>query len=607
MATVSFLLAEPLGRTINRKVDMGSNQFRMRGRSGMIGSRPFRVLNSAPSAACMNLTGQPMVLSSRLRYVSLGHLGVALARLGCIWPPTKALWPMFRKAFAAATALLFFIQTTVATFPAYAQPVSDRQHEPTNQRLAGVLLEKMALLDVRDRRVSLAGLDVFLRDDYSGPLPVAVRATCLDRSTTPSLAIDATTHGPDARLLNVTRAPEYGCTSYQVSAALVQLAQAAVGTPNLDAVLSGIAVSVHYSGPTSADAQTKDPAVFVFNPVHGNWTEAKPFAPAVQEPQRVYATLSEQHQRIIGGVIVLPDPLHSEPTKNGPTALAKPLEQVSPTNGYLAIDRIEPDSKGSHTVDLPMLLRPSRGPGPSFSIRYNSQGAPGVLGRGWDLFISSIEVRGPASVYHPSYETEDYLLDGMDLIALDAQGKDIPALYKGGPILPRVGGLRFFRLRNNSGGQIVRRYGDAPGNYFWEVWDPNSHVTRLYGGKFVANAPPQFDGGNGALLSSVPFSDGVRRPAIGQWGLTQEYDRQLARNGAKYTYLQADPNKRECQEFAIAQLRCGSIRSTTTSLLALRRFLAPGRHALSSRGARVHQSDSTATGGWASSARTSIG
>ena len=301
----------------------------------------------------------------------------------------------------------------------------------------------------------------------------------------------------------------------------------------------------------------------MFNPVQGNWTEAKPFSPAVQEPQRVYATLSEQNQRIIGGVIVLPELLQSEPTRNGPTALAKPLEQANPASGYLAVDQIEPDSKGGHTLDLPMLLRPSRGPGPSFSIRYNSQGAPGVLGRGWDLFVSSIEVRGPAPVYHPAYETEDYLLDGMDLIALDAQGKDVPPLYKGGPIVPRVGSLRFFRLRNNSGGLIVRRYGESPGNYFWEVWDPKSHVTKLYGGKFVANARPVFDGGNGVLFGSVPFSDGVRRTAIGQWGLTQEYDRQPARNGTKYSYFQADPKERECQKFrggeCAAALRLNSV------------------------------------------------
>jgi hypothetical protein len=137
----------------------------------------------------------------------------------------------------------------------------------------------------------------------------------------------------------------------------------------------------------------------------------------------------------------------------------------------------------------------------------------------------------------------------MDLIALDANGKDIPPLYKGGPILRRVGDLRFFRLRNNSGGLIVRRYGKGPGSYFWEVWDPNSHVTKLYGGKVVADARPELDEGNGVLLGSVPFSDGVRRTAIGQWALTQEYDRQPARNGTKYSYVQADAKKRACQQF----------------------------------------------------------
>src|SRR5207244_221132 len=144
----------------------------------------------------------------------------------------------------------------------------------------------------------------------------------------------------------------------------------------------------------------KDPAVFVFNPVHGNWTEAKPFMPSAPEPQRAYATLSEANQQIIGGVIALPETLQSEPARNTPASLAKPLEQVNPLSGYLGIDKIEPDSRGAYSVKLPLLLRPSRGLGPSFSVRYNPQGAPGVLGRGWDLSISTIEVRGPAPIYH---------------------------------------------------------------------------------------------------------------------------------------------------------------------------------------------------------------
>jgi RHS repeat-associated protein len=459
---------------------------------------------------------------------------------------------MLRKTSSATTAVLFLVQTAISTFPAKAQSVAHGQTGQGDDSESARLVDKIAVLEARVRRASFAGLDVFLHDDYLGPSPVLVRVTCYGQQATPSLAVDAATYGANARLLNLTRRPEHGCSSYQVSAVPLQLAQAggSVLPAGNNEVPTGIGVSVHYSGPVPADAQVKEPAVFVFNPVHGNWTEAKSFTPRTQDPRRVYATLSEQHQRIIGGVIVLPEPLQAEPARNGPSALAKPLEQVNPANGYLAVDRVEPDSKGSHALNLPMLLRPSRGPGPSFSVRYNSQGTPGVLGRGWDLFISSIVVRGPAPVYHPAYETEDYLLDGMDLIALDAQGKDIPPLYKGGPILPRVSDLRFFRLRNNSSGLIVRRYGSSTDSYFWEVWDPNSHVTKLYGGSFKGNGrKPEFDGGNGVVRGTVPFGDGLRRAAIGQWGLTQEYDRQPARNGAIYFYAQGRKGGSDCTAF----------------------------------------------------------
>ncbi|MFK4502883.1 hypothetical protein ABIF86_007174 [Bradyrhizobium japonicum] len=461
---------------------------------------------------------------------------------------------MFRKAISAGTAVLFllqtFLQAVISTSPARAEAVADRLERRASHNNSMSFGDKVAVLGERDRRMSLGGLDVFLTDDYRDQSPVLVRAVCLGRNETPSLAVDARAYGVNATLLNLTRLPGHDCSSYQVSAVPLRLAEAGGGVlAGLTNPVQGIAISVHYSGPIPADAQTKEPTIFVFNPVHGNWTEAKTFSPASQDPQRAYATLSEQHQRVIGGVIVLPESMQSEPARSGSSSLAKPLEEVNPASGYLSVDRVEPDNKGAHAFNLPMLLRPSRGPGPSFSIRYSSQGAPGVLGRGWDLVFSTIEVRGPAPVYHPAYETEDYVLDGMDLIALDANGKDIPPLFKGGPILRRVGDLRFFRLRNNSGGLIVRRYGKGPGSYFWEVWDPNSHVTKLYGGKVVADARPEFDEGNGVLLGSVPFSDGVRRAAIGQWALTQEYDRQPARNGAKYSYVQADPKERACEQF----------------------------------------------------------
>ncbi len=98
--------------------------------------------------------------------------------------------------------------------------------------------------------------------------------------------------------------------------------------------------------------------------MHGNWTESKAFVPSDQEPEHVYATLTERHQRIIGGVIAVPDSLQSEPARSAPSWLANSLDKINPASGYLGIDRIDPDSKGAYTVNLPLLLRPSRGPGP---------------------------------------------------------------------------------------------------------------------------------------------------------------------------------------------------------------------------------------------------
>ncbi len=169
-----------------------------------------------------------------------------------------------------------------------------------------------------------------------------------------------------------------------------------------------------------------------------------------------------------------------------------------------------------------------------------------MLGRGWDLRISTIDVRGPSPLYNPAYETEDYALDGGDLIALDAAGKDIPPLYKGGPIIPRITGMRLFRLRNNSDGLIVRRFGDAPATYFWEIWDPNSGVTKLYGAQFDKASLKLLPTGDNGVLKGTIATGGARRLVIGQWGLTQEFDNQPAHNGAHYTYVQDSANGRQC-------------------------------------------------------------
>ena len=396
------------------------------------------------------------------------------------------------------------------------------------------VVSEAAILDASKRRISFEGLDLSLPDEFQGPLPVRVTVDCFADAGTPKLAIDRSVYGAGSRLENLNQNGAR-CASYQVIAetgdqAAAGLTQAAMTPPKL-------AVSIHYSGPTNTSAR---PSVFVFNPVVGSWSEAKPFAPQTREAQRVYATLEQQRQRMIAGVIAVPDALASNDFGITPASISKGLAGVNPPAGYLSIDNVEPDSKGAYSVALPLLTRPSRGPGPSFAIRYSSGGAVGALGLGWDLTISKIDVRGPSPIYHSGFETEDYLLDGVELIALDAQGKDIPPLYKGGPILPRdpqAPHLRVFRLRNNTSGLIVRRYGDNPNSYYWEVWDPHSHITRLYGARYnLATGRPEYDGDNGVLRGAVVLGNGKSLDAIGEWGLTQEYDSQPALSGSRYFY-----------------------------------------------------------------------
>ncbi|RVM09356.1 hypothetical protein CN116_03785 [Sinorhizobium meliloti] len=446
---------------------------------------------------------------------------------------------MKKRLPAALVTLFYSMQIVATTYTANGVAVAGEHETPWKHPLTESKFYKTAILNPDSRTVTLAGIDVFMRDGGVGKRPLAVTVECFSGQSTPALALDSEQYSVSARLLNITARAQHPCNSYQVTvAAAVETTGKASSATLTDDELSTIAVSVHTSDVSLKDRRLSNRAVFTFNGVHGNWTEAKSFVPAAQDTKRVYATLTEQSQRIIGGVIALPDALHGEPARNESASVSEPLDQVSPVDGYLKIDEIEPDTRGAYSIDLPLLLRPSRGAGPSFAVTYSSVGAPGVLGRGWDLSFSAVEVRGPSPIYHPAYETEDYLLDGMDLIALDANGKEIPPLFKGGPILPRIKGERVFRLRNNSAGLIVRRRGSAPNEYFWEVWDPKSHVTRLYGAKFELSKPaPAIEAdGNGLLRGTVAFRDGSAREVIAQWALTQEYDSQPARSGSRYRY-----------------------------------------------------------------------
>ncbi|MBY5881157.1 hypothetical protein HFN46_18680 [Rhizobium leguminosarum] len=458
-----------------------------------------------------------------------------------IRPRAAELRRIAKKLFVGAISVLYASSVIGETLPQPASVGAVARYE--FQGAASSPIQSSVVLTEKKQRALISGLEVFLRE--TGRSPVAVTVECLDERQTPVLMIDPDLYGENAHLINLTKRPENSCSSYQISA--VPLPGVDYGRTSAVASAFSIGVAVHTADLVGDNESPSAPAVFTFNSVYGNWAEAKAFTPANREPNKAYATLNQQSQRVIAGVVALPEALQAAPATNQPSSIAKPLDQVSPDDGYLKIGGVEPDSKGAYSLDLPLLLRPSRGPGPSFSVRYASSGATGVLGRGWDLSFSSIEVRGPSPIYHPDYETEDYLLDGAELIALDGEGRDIPPLYKGGPIIPRVADERVFRLRNNSSGLIVRRRGNDPNNYYWEVWNPNTQVTRLYGAKLQQNGSLAIDEtSNAQLRGVVHFSGGHGKTVIGQWALTQEYDNQPARSGSTYSYEHTN-NGASCQ------------------------------------------------------------
>ena len=373
----------------------------------------------------------------------------------------------------------------------------------------------------QDRVLSAFGLDVEYTGAINEDLQVEVTVECVSEQDTPELVLSEKTAAP-ARLVNATSS-EFGCASYIVSVAATD--EAAINQFTVGIAIAGI-----------AQQYLDEAAVFFFNPLEGNWTKAEKYRPNQNDPTKSYANLSRNYVQAITGVIAAPKLPSAEPFQAD--VLSDALESVDPLQGLLNISRVEPDSTGSVSVDLPLLLRPSRGPGPSFSISNSAGTGTGVLGRGWHLHVDAIQVRGPSPIYHPDFETEDYVLNGQELVALDAKGNEIPPLYKGGPILPRVHGVRVFRPRNATQPLIIRRYGDAPDNYFWEVWNPGSKVTQLFGAVLDGDAliPDSQSILTTTMALGSPSAATISQTVSGKWGLSQEFDNQPARSGARYLY-----------------------------------------------------------------------
>jgi len=282
-------------------------------------------------------------------------------------------------------------------------------------------------------------------------------------------------------------------------------------------------------GETSGQVTT-DPAVFVFNSVTGNWAEAQGGGKPT-EPGKAFATLTEKYSKVIVGVISYPDILSHDPTSHSPKALLASVDKLDPTAGYQRISAPVGNAQGSTTLDFPLMLRPVRGPKPELTISYSSAAGIGLLGQGWDMSVPSISVETVSAPFYETLETEDYMFRGHLMFPWDEVSKTYATPNKRGGVLhARKGGVREFRLRDVGSGVSIRRHGDAPDNYRWEVYDPHSGQTSLFGAQKTTEPGfvPAVD------LGAVERGKGR---AISRWMMTQVYDNQRANNQTIYRYL----------------------------------------------------------------------
>ena len=118
----------------------------------------------------------------------------------------------------------------------------------------------------------------------------------------------------------------------------------------------------------------------------------------------------------IAGTISMPD--HPTADSFNPNAI-KDLKAADPTAGINLIAPPEASPDGAAHLSFPLWVPPGRqGMQPSLAVTYNSSGANGLMGIGWNLPMSSIGVdtRFGVGRYSRTEETETYEIDGELLV-----------------------------------------------------------------------------------------------------------------------------------------------------------------------------------------------
>ena len=214
------------------------------------------------------------------------------------------------------------------------------------------------------------------------------------------------------------------------------------------------------------------------------------------------------------------------------------LKIGDPLTGMTLIKPPSPSNDGAAHLAYHIDIPPGRqGMEPNLNLVYNSDKGNGLLGVGWDLSFSKIEVDTRFGVprYDFSTESERYLLDGEELVPV-LQGSE----SANGP-LSRLNAREF---RHRSEGKFLRISrinlgGDPRFNSYWVTQDRSGTVT-FYGVPFDGTKYLWIDAAGGTALWGINSSHDTFGNAVfyeGSANFAGLPVKQLVYTAVQYTYL----------------------------------------------------------------------
>jgi RHS repeat-associated protein len=222
--------------------------------------------------------------------------------------------------------------------------------------------------------------------------------------------------------------------------------------------------------------------------------------------------------RVLGGaaddVLTQPPVLAPEPPM--PEMLGG-LQYGDPAEGIGLVGVPQPDNHGEAQTSFAIDIPPGRLDWqPDLALSYASRGPNGWAGLGWDIGASSIgiDTRWGVPRYDPVKESETYSFEGEQLSPTAHRADQLDREPE-----------RIFTKRVEDTHSLIKRHGDHPSNYWWEVHDK-------LGNKFFYGRTPDGDPG----VPEAILRDG--RQHAYWWGLVEQHD--ISLNTVTYFYTKVD-------------------------------------------------------------------